>query len=177
MAETAHALNKQFDSASEPLPIVVVGTGPVGVRFVREILRRDPTRPIVMYGNEPWAPYNRVQLSSLLAGSASLESLATPLPLTKLARVTQHLNCPIIGINRGQRLVVDAEHREQAYDKLILATGSRPYVPSVRGTDKRGVFTFRNLTDVEHLLARTARSRHTLILGGGLLGLEAARAM
>ncbi len=177
MAEPALGLTSEIASATDPHPIVVVGTGPVGMRFVREILRRDPTRAIVMYGNEPWAPYNRVQLSSLLAGSTTLESLATPLPLTRLARVTQRLNCPVLGIDRRGRRILDADQREQPYDALVLATGSRPFVPDVPGTALSKVFTFRNLGDVEHLLARITRSRHTLILGGGLLGLEAARAM
>lgn len=169
-------IEDQADARAEP-PLVVVGTGPVGVRVVRELLRRRPIQPIVLYGDEPWNPYNRVQLSNLLAGRAMLEELDNSLATTRVARLEQRLNCPVTAIHRERRCVIDAAGREQPYAALLLAVGSRPHIPNMDGARLRGVFTFRNLSDAQALLARTVRSRHTVVLGGGLLGLEAARAM
>lgn len=163
--------------AAEVEPIVVIGTGPVGIRVVQEVLRRDPGAPIVIYGNEPYNPYNRVQLTLLLAGEKKLADLDNGLRFDREARVVQHNNCAIVAIDREARYVVDARGRRQRYGKLVLAVGSRPLLPDVPGVDLPGVYTFRSLGDAERLGARRERSRHTIVVGGGLLGVEVARAM
>ena len=157
-------------------PIVIVGAGPVGMRVQRLLHERRPDLPIVVYGDEPWEPYDRVRLSSLLAGEVRSELLRirdTVVP----DHVTTRLSCRVVEIDRASKVVVDGRGQRQAYDKLVLATGSRPFLPSVPGIDLPGVFTFRDLSDAAGLIARRARSRRVAVLGGGLLGIEAARAM
>jgi nitrite reductase (NADH) large subunit len=158
-------------------PIVVVGTGPVGIRFVEELLQRSPGAPVIIYGNEPWEPYNRVRLTGLLTGELTFAGIQNRLKLAASNQVVQHHNCSIESIDRANRLVIDELGRSQPYEKLILATGSRPHIPNIPGIDKDGVFAFRSLNDAQLLLARRARSRRAVVLGGGLLGLEAARGL
>ncbi len=158
-------------------PVVVVGTGPTGIRTVQELLRRNPDLPVVLYGAEPWEPYNRVRLSALLSGEARLEGIQNPLQLPASSSVVQHHNCPVLRIDCEQRYLVDARGCEQRFRALVLATGSSPHIPAVAGMNKSGVFTFRDLDDTQRLLARRTRSRRIVVLGGGLLGLEAARGL
>jgi len=167
-------MQRQHDGV---LPIVVVGTGPVGIRFVEELLQREPDMSVVIYGNEPWEPYNRVRLASLLTGEVSLAGIQNPLKLNKHHHVVQHHNCEIMSIDRESRTVHDQQGNSQRYSKLVLATGSRPHIPNIEGIDKSGIYTFRNLNDAQDLVARRVRSRRAIVLGGGLLGLEAARAL
>ena len=169
--------NNFSKNAHTLLPIVVIGTGPVGVRFVEELLEKAPDIPIIIYGNEPWQPYNRVRLAGLLTGELSLNAIQNPLRLKDDHKVVQHHNCEIEFIDRDKQQVVDRHGQRQSYLKLVLATGSTPHVPAIEGVEKQGVYTFRNLNDVQQLLARSTRSRKTIVLGGGLLGLEAARGL
>jgi nitrite reductase (NADH) large subunit len=158
-------------------PVVVVGTGPVGVRVAQELARLAPQVPVVVYGNEPSMPYNRVRLSSLLAGELKLSALHSGHDLAAGPNLSVRLNCSITAIDRERRVVIDAAGRAQPYWKLVLATGSRPLVPDIPGIGQAHVYAFRDLRDAERLCARRMRSRRTAVIGGGLLGLEAARAM
>lgn len=164
-------------SAAGPAPIVIVGTGPVGMRVAEELLKRDPGCPIVLYGDEPWEPYQRIRLPALLMGEVGWGGIGNPLALPRDHRVVQHHHCPVITIDRDRRCVRDAAGREQPYRALVLATGSRPHVPRIAGIERAGVYTFRDMSDVQRLMARSVRTRTTVVLGGGLLGLEAARAL
>jgi nitrite reductase (NADH) large subunit len=156
-------------------PYVVVGSGPVGARAVQELVRSAPGVRIVWYGDEPWQPYNRVKLSSLLAGDVGWDELTTA-PVLSPA-VECRFGMRVSAIDREQRIVTDAGGRAQAYRALILATGSRAHVPNIPGVELPGVFTLRDLSDAQRLQARTVRARVCVVIGGGLLGLEAARAM
>ncbi len=159
-------------------PIVVVGTGPVGIRILEELHRQSLHHPIVIYGDEPWQPYNRVQLSSLLAGDINQEDIYYSSDVLDFDPVITRYNCKVVEIDRANKNVIDEFGNIQEYEKLILATGSSPYVPkSIPGINLKRVYQFRDLKDTEHLIARRTLSRNTVILGGGLLGLEAARAM
>ncbi len=159
------------------LPVIVVGAGPVGVRFTEELLKRNPGQPVYIFGDEPWQPYNRVKLSSLLAGEISVADIANIPRIEARNPLVQHLSVRIVSIDPDLKKVVDSEGQDYFYETLVLATGSRAHVPSVKGVHLKNVFTFRDLKDTEHLKARTARSRHVVVVGGGLLGLEAARAL
>jgi len=163
--------------AASAAPVIVVGSGPVGIRFVQELRQRSPYTPVLLFGNEPWQPYNRVRLSSFLSGEASWESLTQGLELPAADELTAHLNCAIIDIDRVAHTVTDASGRLYAYRQLVLATGSRPRLPGIPGIGQANVHVFRDLNDTQRLFARRTRSQHTVVLGGGLLGLEAARAM
>lgn len=165
------------ETITDALPVVVVGNGPAGMRVARELLRRLPAQSLIVYGDEQQQPYNRVRLSSWLAGEVTWESLLQPLERPAGSLIEECLGYRITHIDREQRCVIDDSGRCQPYSKLILATGSRPFVPGIPGIDVEGVFTFRDVSDAERLIARRARSHRTVVLGGGLLGLEAARGM
>jgi nitrite reductase (NADH) large subunit len=165
------------DAVPGKAPVIIVGTGPVGIRVAQEILARDPGRELVLFGDEPWHPYNRVRLSSLLAGDMQWEDLQNPLRTGALSNVVQHHNCAIASFDPARRTLLDREGREHHYSQLILAVGSRPHIPSIPGISQDGVYRFRDMTDVVALAARKVRSRDAIVLGGGLLGLEAARGL
>jgi nitrite reductase (NADH) large subunit len=169
--------NLEQQPIGSPPPVVVVGTGPVGIRFVEELLQRQPGAAVVIYGNEPWEPYNRVRLAGLLTGETSFAGIQNPLQLAAGNRVLQQHNCAVIAIDRARRHIVDRLGRVQAYSQLLLATGSRPHIPNIAGVQQGGIFTFRNLNDAQELVARRTRCRRAVVLGGGLLGLEAARGL
>ncbi len=158
-------------------PTVIVGSGPVGIHALRTLLLHRPHTPIVIYGNEPWLPYNRVQLSSFIAGDIGWSALVENQVLPYASNITTRFNTEICEIDPVNKLVIDQSGNQQHYSKLILATGSRPHIPGIPGIELKNVFTFRDLSDAEQLVARRVRSRRTVVIGGGLLGLEAARAM
>ena len=158
-------------------PVVVVGTGPVGVRVAQELRRRLPGSPLVVFGAEPWQPYNRVRLSSFIAGELNWNGVSDGIRLPDDALSRAELGYRIVSIDRDAGLVTDATGRVQAYSSLVIATGSRPHIPDIPGITLPGVYTFRNMNDAHRLMARSARSRRTVVLGGGLLGLESAWAM
>jgi nitrite reductase (NADH) large subunit len=158
-------------------PIVIVGTGPVGTRIAQELDRVACGLRVVIYGDEPSVPYNRVRLSSLLAGELKWSELIAGQNLPSGPQLAARLNCGVTHIDRARRTVRDASGGLQPYSKLVLATGSRPLVPEIPGIAQAHVYVFRDLRDAERLCARRTRSRRTAVMGGGLLGLEAARAM
>jgi nitrite reductase (NADH) large subunit len=158
-------------------PVVIVGAGPVGIRAAQELHRRHADTPIVIYGDEPTEPYNRVRLSGFLVGELDWQALTRDLRLPVHPAIGTRYGCAVTAIDREQRCIRDASGHVQPYSRLILATGSRPHVPDIPGITLRGVYAFRDERDAHALLARRVRSRKTIVLGGGLLGLEAARAM
>lgn len=147
------------------------------MRAVQELIRRNPRQHIILYGEEATEPYNRVRLSSFLFGNIDWDALTRDLHLPPHPFLEKRLGCAVTAIDRARQLITDGDGRLQPYSALILATGSRAHVPDIPGIRLNGVYTFRDLQDVQALLARRVRSRRTVILGGGLLGLEAARAM
>src|SRR5690606_11430294 len=163
------------DSLQQP-PIVIVGAGPVGIRAATQLSRLCPDRALVVYGEEDSEPYDRVQLSSFLLGDVLEEQLFRDMRLPAAACTTR-LGVRVTAIHREQKLVRDSCGQQQPYSLLILATGSSPHVPDVPGIALPGVCRFRDWRDTQQLCARRLRSRRTVVLGGGLLGLEAARAM
>lgn len=165
------------DPSKDDKQIIVIGGGPVGIRFAQELLERNPLAKVTVFGNEPYAPYNRVQLSSLLAGDVGYDDITTNLPAPNLNPNFRYEVRTVREINTEFQTVSDNLGERFVYDTLVIATGSRPHVPSIPGVEQSGVYTFRNLKDTEHLYARRSRSRQTVVVGGGLLGLEAARAM
>jgi nitrite reductase (NADH) large subunit len=172
---TQHALRTEAPPAT--LPVVIVGAGPVGIKTAQEFHRRRTDSPIVVYGDEPSEPYNRVRLSGFLNGELKWQALTRDLALPQTPDVEARLGCAVVAIDRERRTVRDAAGYVQPYSNLVLATGSRPHVPGIPGMSLPGVYTFRDARDVLELIARRVRTRRTVVLGGGLLGLEAARAM
>lgn len=146
------------------------------MRAAQELARRGD-RAVMVFSDERWGPYNRVKLTPLLAREVNLGQVAQTLDLESAEKVHRIDACRIVAIHPEDRTVIDHEGREWGYEKLVLALGSRPHRPPIPGIELSGVYTFRNLNDTEALIARAERSRHTVVIGGGLLGLEAARGM
>ena len=157
--------------------IIVVGSGPVGMQFANELMLRNIDVPVIVYGSEPVQPYNRVRLSDYLAGDVYRDALSIDEPVSGVTRFEFRYNCAVEWIDKKEKFITDASGRVQRYSKLILVTGSSPFIPMFGNRHYNGVYTFRTLGEADELLSRKIRTRHTVVIGGGLLGLETARAM
>ncbi len=158
--------------------LVVVGNGMAGVACVEQILKHAPQFRITIFGDETHVNYNRIQLSSVLAGEKTAEEIT----LNGLEWYQQHgislrLGVRIVDIDPMLQTVTGDDGSVTSFDKLLLATGSTPFLPPIDGLDKEGVFTFRNLDDTRALLQRAGPGSRAVVIGGGLLGLEAARGL
>lgn len=161
--------------AAESAPVVVIGGGPVGIRVAQELSRRG--LDCVVFNAERWLPYNRVKLTPLLCGDAQLGQVMQPLAFPGPGRVALYSDQSVIDVDRTRHTVTVKSGRVFSYSKLVFCTGSRAHIPPIPGRELAGVFTFRSADDVERLVARAMRSRRCVVVGGGLLGLEAARGM
>lgn len=157
--------------------VLIIGSGPAGIRAAKEILKRSPLADVTLMGNEPYQPYNRVQLSSLLANEVASNSINIDLPDSTIHPNFSFVIATARQVIHHSKQVIDADERTHEYDHLIIATGSRPHLPNIPGIHQTGVFTFRNYKDAEALYGRIARARKIVVVGGGLLGLEAAKAL
>ncbi len=161
------------DRAGAP-PVVIVGMGLTGIRAAHEILRGKGDCMIMIYGDEPWEPYNRVRLSELLAGDIEWGELASPLELTSSDRIALRINNRIEKIDPKNKLIVDKDGMRQPYSHLILATGSQARPVDIQGKELPGIYTYRHIEDAQGLLVQAAQSKSTVIIGGGILGIEVA---
>jgi ferredoxin-nitrate reductase len=163
-----------------PRRVVVVGTGMSGLTVVEELLRRRPADAwrIVMLGEEPGPAYNRILVSKLLAGTCGPgELVLKPAAWYAHHGVDLRGGCPAVAIDTQARTVTDLAGGVHRYDSLVLATGSRPVVPPIPGADLPHVRPLRTLADVDAIAAGTQAARAAVVVGGGLLGLEAAAAL
>jgi nitrite reductase (NADH) large subunit len=156
--------------------IVVVGNGMVGQRFL-ERLPAAGSADITMIGEEPRPAYDRVQLSSLFAGKTADDLNLVPTGFFAAHGIGARLGERALAIDRVARIVLTSGGGRIAYDKLILATGSQPFVPPVPGRDRSGCHVYRTIEDLEAIRASAAQAHVGVVIGGGLLGLEAARAL
>jgi len=157
--------------------LVVVGNGMAGCRALEEILKRDPGRyEIAVFGAEPRVNYNRIMLSPVLAGEKRFEDIViNDEAWYRDNGITLHAGRAATAIDRERRVVLAEGGLEVPYDRLILATGSEPVRLPLPGADLEGVVTFRDLDDVEAMLAASAEpGAAAVVIGGGLLGIEAA---
>jgi nitrite reductase (NADH) large subunit len=159
--------------------LVVIGNGMVSHRFCEKMLEYDRAGlyRIVVLGEEPRPAYDRVHLTQYFT-----ERSAEALQLGSHAWYADHaielrVGTRVVGIDRTRREVTTAEGSAIAYDVLVLATGSAPFVPPVPGIAQEGVFVYRTIEDLDAILAYSANARRAAVIGGGLLGLEAARAV
>jgi nitrite reductase (NADH) large subunit len=176
--------------------LVVIGNGMAGARVVEEILQRTPDRfEIVMFGAEPYGNYNRILLSNVLNGSqTATEIFMNPLSWYQENNVLLHAGVRATRIDRERKVVVGSPLKkealaysvdaaaepqliEESYDYVIIATGSRPFVPPMEGFGGDGTFMFRTIDDCSRIADYAKGSRHAAVIGGGLLGLEAARGL
>jgi len=156
--------------------LVVIGNGMAAMRTVEELLNEAPdVYDITIFGAEPRGNYNRILLSPLLAGETGRESIVLhPLQWYSERGITLHVGDSVVSIDRRQKRVISAAGIVAGYDRLLLATGSEPVRLKVKGHDLPGVFYFRNLDDVDGMQLQAADARRAVVIGGGLLGLEAA---
>ncbi|MDN3351419.1 FAD-dependent oxidoreductase [Actinomadura sp. DC4] len=160
------------------MSVVVVGNGMAGARLVGELRRRDRRLPVTVFGAEESPPYNRVLLSDVLAGRSGPGDIGLTAPGWYAGNdVDARLGVPVTGVDRAARTVTSADGRVTPYDALVLATGSAPVVPPLRGMDAAGVVAFRTIEDCRAILRHAAAARSAVVVGGGLLGLEAARGL
>jgi len=159
--------------------LVVVGNGMAGCRAVEEILARDADRfAITIFGAEPRVNYNRIMLSPVLAGEKQFDDIVINTAEWYVENdITLVSGDPVVAIDRAAQRVTSASGRIEAYDRLLIATGSEPFIIPVPGKDLSGVVSFRDLDDVDKMLAAAANGGHAVVIGGGLLGLEAAHGL
>jgi nitrite reductase (NADH) large subunit len=157
--------------------LAVIGNGMAGMRTVEELLKRDGAARyrISVFGAEPHVNYNRILLSSVLAGDKTVDEIVINPPQwyhqNGIGLVTGDA---VTAIHRGDRTIITASGRVAPYHKLLIATGSRPLAPPIPGLGLPGVCAFRDIADVEKMLLAARTHKRAVVIGGGLLGLEAA---
>ena len=159
--------------------VVVIGNGMVGHRFCERMAAYDTNREfeVVTFCEEPRPAYDRVNLTKYFERrDAEHLKLACPTWYAENG-ITLHVGDRATAIDRDRRVVLSQKGREVDYDAVVLATGSAPFVPEVPGVEKKGVFVYRTIEDLEQILAYAGKSSSVAVIGGGLLGLEAAKAV
>ncbi|MEI6986963.1 MAG: nitrite reductase large subunit NirB [Rhodospirillaceae bacterium] len=159
--------------------LILVGNGMAGVRTLEELLARVPGRyDITIFGAEPLPNYNRIMLSGLLAGEKTFEQIIlNQREWYDRQGIALHVGDKVEVVDLVGRTVTAASGLCLGYDKLLLATGSTPFVLPVAGRDLPGVVGFRDLSDVEVMIKAAKTGTHAVVIGGGLLGLEAANGL
>ena len=165
------------------LKLVMVGNGMAGVRTLEELRKIAPDMyEITVFGAEPHPNYNRILLSPVLAGEMTIQDII----LNDLAwyadnGITLHLGSKVTEIDRKRRSVVatgkDGEQIIVDYDRLLIATGSTPFMPPFPGNDLPGVISYRDIKDTDEMIDAAAKYKHAVVIGAGLLGLEAANGL
>ncbi|NYF20906.1 nitrite reductase (NADH) large subunit [Xanthomonas sp. JAI131] len=159
--------------------LVVVGNGMAGIRTVEELLKLMPGMyDITVFGAEPHPNYNRILLSPVLAGEQQFDEIVlNPLAWYAEHGIRLHVGKEVTRIDRIKRKVIAADGTEAPYDRLLLATGSLPIVLPVPGKELKGVIGYRDMHDTQTMIDTATRKRHAVVIGGGLLGLEAANGL
>jgi nitrite reductase (NADH) large subunit len=163
----------------QKMKLVMVGNGMAGVRTLEELLKIAPDfYDITVFGAEPHPNYNRILLSPVLAGEQTVDEIVlNPLSWYEAQRIQLHLGKKVARIDRVKRLVFAEDGTAAAYDRLLLATGSSPFILPVPGKDLDGVIAYRDIADTQAMIDAAARYKHAVVIGGGLLGLEAANGL
>ncbi|AOU99569.1 nitrite reductase large subunit [Acidihalobacter yilgarnensis] len=159
--------------------LVLIGNGMAGIRTLEELLKLVPDMyEITVFGDEPYGNYNRIMLSPVLAGEKTVHDIMLNDDDWYAEHgITLHKGKRVTRIDRVRRCAIAEDGTEAPYDRLILATGSKPFIIPVPGHDKRGVIAFRDIHDVDTMLASSRTGRRAVVIGGGLLGLEAANGL
>jgi NAD(P)H-dependent nitrite reductase small subunit len=170
----------EIPRASRRIRLVVAGNGMAGMRTVEELLKLGVADrfQITVFGAEPRGNYNRILLSPVLSGEQQADDIMLHRPSWYARRgITLHSGDPIVEIDRKKRMVRSKNGAIAPYDRLLIATGSDPIVLPLPGKDLPGVVTFRDLDDVNRMLEASGAGRRAVVIGGGLLGLEAAHGL
>jgi nitrite reductase (NADH) large subunit len=163
----------------QKMKLVVVGNGMAGMRAVEELLQHAPDLyDITVFGAEPHPNYNRILLSPVLAGEQTVEQIVlNTWDWYRDNHITLHAGKKVTAVDRVRRIVRAEDGTEAAYDRLLLCTGSAPFMLPVPGRDLQGVIAYRDIADTETMIATAQTHRHAVVIGGGLLGLEAANGL
>ncbi len=161
------------------MKLVMVGNGMAGVRTLEELLKIAPEQyDICVFGAEPHANYNRILLSPVLSGEMTLKEIMLNDEDWYAANgIRLHLGKKIVKIDRRARLVIAEDGTEEEYDRLLLATGSNPFILPIPGKELKGVLTYRDIGDTNAMIEASSTYKHAVVIGGGLLGLEAANGL
>ncbi|MFA5243340.1 MAG: nitrite reductase large subunit NirB [Sulfuricella sp.] len=161
------------------IKLVMVGNGMAGVRTLEELLKLAPDMyDITVFGAEPHGNYNRIMLSPVLSGEQTIKDIMlNDVDWYRDNGITLHLNKKINRIDRKNRVVYAEDGTSAEYDRMILATGSNPFILPVPGNDLDGVIGFRDIHDVDAMIDASGKHKHAVVIGGGLLGLEAANGL
>ncbi|MEO8151453.1 MAG: nitrite reductase large subunit NirB [Rhizobacter sp.] len=161
------------------MKLVMVGNGMAGVRTLEELLKISPDLyDITVFGAEPHPNYNRILLSPVLAGEQTLEEIVlNPLAWYEENKIDLRLGQKVVGVDRKRRMVQAADGSETEYDRLLIATGSNPFILPVPGKGLEGVIAYRDIADTNTMIDAATKYKHAVVIGGGLLGLEAANGL
>ncbi|OYY62174.1 MAG: nitrite reductase large subunit [Hydrogenophilales bacterium 28-61-11] len=164
---------------AKKMKLVMVGNGMAGVRALEELLKLAPDLyDVTVFGAEPHPNYNRILLSPVLAGEQTVDDIVlNPLDWYSENNITLHVGNKVVKIDRNKREVEAADGLRVGYDRLLLATGSNPFILPVPGADLPGVIGFRDIADVDTMIHASSQYQHAVVIGGGLLGLEAANGL
>lgn len=158
--------------------LVVVGNGMAGVACVEQILKHSPKFEVTVFGDETHTNYNRILLSSVLAGEKTADEIVlNDLEWYEKNKIQLRLGVRIVDVDPERKTVSGDDGSITPFDKLLIATGSSPLIPPMEGTKKKGVYVFRSLDDARALLDQAGPGKKAVVIGGGLLGLEAARGL
>jgi nitrite reductase (NADH) large subunit len=158
--------------------LVVVGNGMAGVACVEQILKYEPQFAITIFGDETHVNYNRILLSSVLAGERSEDEIVlNPREWYQRNNIRLHVGTRVTDVDPVMKTVTSDDGAVTSYDTLLLATGSSPFMPRIEGLTRENVFVFRTIDDTRKLLQRSGPGVRAVVIGGGLLGLEAARGL
>jgi len=163
----------------QKLKLVMVGNGMAGVRTLEELLKIAPDLyDITVFGAEPHANYNRILLSPVLAGEMTLDDIMLN-DVDWYARngIRLYLGAKVESLDRRARTVITADGAVETYDRLLLATGSAPFMLPIPGKELQGVLTYRDVQDTNAMIDAASRYKRAVVIGGGLLGLEAANGL
>lgn len=173
MAKRTDKLKAQDDT------LIIIGNGMVSWRLCRQLVELGvpATRRVIVFGDEPRPAYDRVNLTKYFELDKPDDLLLSPLDWYEENSIELLVNTKVIKLDTASRLVVDDQGREYAYGDCVIATGSSAYVPPVDGFDSDNVFVYRTIEDIEAIKAAAKDARHGVVIGGGLLGLEAANVL
>jgi nitrite reductase (NADH) large subunit len=157
--------------------VIVVGNGMVGYKFCEKLRNRSKEVEVIVYGEEPRPAYDRVHLSHFFSGSSADDLLMAPASWYSENQITLHLGQLVTEIDRVNRRIKTHAGCVEHYDYLVLATGSAAFVPSIEGVDRSGVFVYRTIEDLNQIKEYAQQLKSGAVMGGGLLGLEAAKAL
>lgn len=162
--------------SSEKMKLVLIGNGLAGMRCLEDLLDMAPERyEVTVIGEEPWGNYNRIMLSPVLSGDKTIDDIMLHSHAWYAEKNIHFIaGDAAVRIDRPRKNVYTEKGVKVDYDRLIIATGSKPFIPPIKGADQKGVLSFRDIYDVNSMLDYAQSKKNAVVIGGGLLGLEAA---